>query len=165
MGIADADRLGVMGQSNGGYSTLALIVQTKRFKAAIEMDGPGDLIGFYSEMNKAGTTYGVPIEHAIDPMGGSPWQVRERYIENSPFFYLERIETPLLMVHGGGDEVVAAFLGDQVFVGLRRLGKQVEYAKYEGEGHSALNWSYANQLDLWNRIVAWLEKHLRASGH
>src|SRR6202030_2093517 len=50
LGIADPSRLGVMGHSYGGYSTLALLVQTKRFRAAVEADGFGDLTGFYGEM-------------------------------------------------------------------------------------------------------------------
>jgi dipeptidyl aminopeptidase/acylaminoacyl peptidase len=96
-------------------------------------------------------------------MEGSPWQFRERYIENSPLFYLDRIETPVLIVHGADDTAVASFLGDELFVSLRRLGKEVEYAKYEGEEHSPLNWSYANQLDFCNRLIAWFGRYLKAS--
>jgi dipeptidyl aminopeptidase/acylaminoacyl peptidase len=161
LGIADPNRLGIMGQSNGGYSTLALITQTKRFKAAIEMDGMGDLIGLYGEMDRAGTAYGTSLEHGYDVMDGTLWQFREKYIENSPIFYLDRVETPLLIVHGVEDTAVAPFLGDQVFVGLRRLGKDVAYAKYGGEGHSPLYWSYANQLDLCIRVLTWFEEHLK----
>ncbi len=161
LGLADPDRLGIMGQSNGGYSVLALIVQTKRFKAAIEMDGMADLIGLYGEMDKAGTTYGTSLEHGYDALGGTPWEFRERYLENSPFFYFDRIETPVLIVHGGEDSAVAPFLGDQIFATLRRLGKEAEYAKYEGEGHSPLYWSYENQLDLCSRMIAWFDEHLR----
>ena len=80
-------------------------------------------------------------------MGGTPWEFRDRYIENSPIFFLDRIDTPLLIAHGGEDRTVSPFLGDELFVALRRLGKEVEYAKYEGEGHSPIYWSYPNQLD------------------
>jgi dipeptidyl aminopeptidase/acylaminoacyl peptidase len=165
LGLADPDRLGIMGQSNGGYSTMALIVQTRRFKAAIEMDGMADLIGLYGEMDEAGTTYGTSLEHGQDAMGGTPWEFRERYLENSPYFYLDRIETPVLIVHGSQDSAVAPFLGDQIFAALRRLGKDAEYAKYRGEGHSQLYWSYANQVDFCNRMITWFDKHLRASKH
>jgi len=55
MGIADPDRIGVAGHSNGGYSVLCLIVQTSRFKAALDIDGMGDLIGMYGEMDAAGS--------------------------------------------------------------------------------------------------------------
>ena len=160
IGIADPKHIGVMGQSNGGYGTLALIVQTKRFQCAIEMQGVGDLIAFYGIMDRAGKAHGTGFERGEGGMGGPPWAFPERYIENSPVFYLDRVETPLLMVQGTADTTVPPFLGDEVFVGLRRLGKEVEYAKYEGEDHSPLYWSYANQLDLCNRMITWFEKYL-----
>jgi dipeptidyl aminopeptidase/acylaminoacyl peptidase len=161
MGIADPARLGVMGHSNGGYSTLALIVQTKRFEAAIEADGMGDLISHYGEMDKSGTAYGSGLlENGQDALGGSPWDVRDKYIENSPIFYLDRVETPLLIVQGANDDAVAPFSADEVFVGLRRLGREVEYARYEGENHSPLYWSYPNQVDFANRMIAWFARYL-----
>jgi dipeptidyl aminopeptidase/acylaminoacyl peptidase len=161
IGIADPKHIGVMGQSNGGYGTLALIVQTKRFQCAIEMQGVGDLIAFYGIMDKAGKAHGTGFERGAGGMGGPPWAFPERYIENSPVFYLNRVETPLLMVQGTADTTVPPFLGDEVFVGLRRLGKEVEYAKYEGEDHAPPYWSYPNQIDLCNRMIAWFDKYLR----
>jgi len=161
MGIADPDRLGVAGHSYGGYSTLSLIVQTTRFKAAMEADSFGDLVALYGQMGDAGTAFGTSLlEQGQGLMGGTPWQYRERYLENSPILYLDRIETPLLVVHGSKDGI-SPFLGDEVFVGLRRLGKVVQYAKYEGEGHSPITWSYANQEDFCNRMLAWFEKYLK----
>ena len=159
MGIADPKRLGVVGQSNGGYGTLALISQTKRYKAAVEMAGFEDLLGIYTEMDKDGSTFGMSLlEHQQDTMGGTPWEFRDRYIENSPLFHLDRVETPLLIVHGTEDRAVSPFLGDQVFVAMRRLGKETEYAKYEGEDHSLA--SYANRLDLCIRILTWFDRYL-----
>jgi dipeptidyl aminopeptidase/acylaminoacyl peptidase len=161
MGVADSGRLGVMGHSYGGYSVLSLIVQTARFRAALEADGMGDLIGSYGQMQRDGTASQTALtELGQGLMGGAPWQFRERYIENSPFYYLQRVETPLLIVHGSEDKAVAPFLGDQIFVALRRLGKDVEYAKYEGEDHSPLFWSYANQIDLCNRMINWFGHYL-----
>ena len=159
MGVADPDRLGVMGSSYGGYSTLALIVQTPRFKAAVMHAGYGDLIGNYGEMTKEGVARSITIaENGQNRMGGTPWQYRDRFIENSPVFYLDRVQTPLLITHGSRDPNVPPFLADQIFVGLRRLGKEVVYAKYESEGHALAN--YANQLDYLNRVFAWFDKHL-----
>jgi dipeptidyl aminopeptidase/acylaminoacyl peptidase len=164
LGIADPDQLGVLGHSYGGYSVLSLLVQTKRFKAAIEADGMGDLIAAYGQMRKDGTAFQTSItEQGQGRMGGTPWQFRERYVENSPLFYFDRVETPLLIVHGSEDETVPPFLGDEVFVALRRLGKRAVYAKYEGEDHSPLYWSYANQVDLANRVIAWFGHHLRTA--
>jgi dipeptidyl aminopeptidase/acylaminoacyl peptidase len=126
MGIADPNKLGVMGQSNGGYSTMALIVQTKRFKAAMEADGMADLIGMYGEMDQAGSAYGTPnLEHGQNRLGGTPWEVRERYIENSPIFYLDRVETPLLILHGAEDTEVAPFLGTKFLWACGVWGKRL----------------------------------------
>jgi dipeptidyl aminopeptidase/acylaminoacyl peptidase len=135
MGIADPERVGLIGHSFGGYSTLALLVQTGRFKAAVESSGHGDMIASFGELAEDGSTYGVAIaEGGQGRMGGTPWEFRSRYIENSPLFYLDRIETPLLMIHGGVDSAVDPFLAGEVFVGLRRLGRTVQLAKYRGEG-------------------------------
>jgi dipeptidyl aminopeptidase/acylaminoacyl peptidase len=162
MGVADPSRLGVMGHSYGGYSVLSLIVQTKRFKAAMSVDGYGDILAAYGQMDKSGSTYNVPIaENGQALMGGTPWQFRERYIENSPVFYLDRVETPLLLVHGAEDNAVASFLADEVFVGLRRLGREVVYAQYQKESHSPQTWSYENQMDFCNRVIAWFDAHLK----
>lgn len=164
MGIADSDRLGVMGHSYGGYSALSLIVLTKRFKAAVIADGAGNLVGQYGQMNQDGSAFGTSItEKGQGLMGGTPWEFRDRYIENSPIFFLDRVDTPLLIVYGGEDAAVAPFLGDEVFVGLRRLGKEVEYAKYAGEGHSPIYWSYTNQLDVCARVISWLNEHLHVA--
>ena len=141
---------------------MSLVVQTKRFKAAIVEDGTGDLIASYGQMNKDGAAFGTSLaEHGQQLMGGTPWEFRDRYIENSPIFYLDRVETPLLILHGAEDRTVAPFLGDEIFVGLRRLGKEVAYAKYEGEGHSPTYWSYSNQVDFCNRVIAWFDGHLK----
>jgi dipeptidyl aminopeptidase/acylaminoacyl peptidase len=162
MGIADPNRVGVMGHSNGGYSTLSLIVQTKRFNAALEADGMADLISHYGEMDRTGAAFGTSnLEHGQDALGGTPWEVRDRYVENSPIFYLDRVETPLLIVQASKDTAVAPFQGDEAFVDLRRLGKEVQYAKYEGEQHSPIYWSYANQADLCDRMIAWFDRYLK----
>ena len=161
MGIADPNELGVIGHSYGGYSTLCLITQTKRFRAALEADGTANLLGEYGQMDDNGAAYGIALnEEGQGAMAGTPWQYRDRYLENSPVFYLDRVETPLLIVHGADDTAVRPFLGDEIFVALRRLGRQVEYARYAHEDHSPLGWSHANQLDFVNRMIAWFDMHL-----
>jgi dipeptidyl aminopeptidase/acylaminoacyl peptidase len=162
MGVADPARIGVLGHSNGGFSVLGLIAQTKRFSAAVEMAGFADFIGAYGEMDKSGGAFGTSLyEHGQDGLGGTPWQFWERYVENSPLTYFDQIETPLLVVHGAEDPAVGSFLGDEVFVSLRRLGKEVEYAKYAGEVHSPLYWNEPNQIDVGNRMIGWFEKYLK----
>ena len=151
-----------MGHSFGGYSTLALLVETNRFHAAIDASGFADLITNYAAMRRDGTAFGISIaEQGPGSLGGTPWTVRDRYIANSPVFYLDRIETPLLILQGGEDVTVDPFLAGELFVDLRRLGKEAEYARYDGEGHSPLYWSYANQVDFCNRVIAWFDMYLK----
>ena len=164
LGIADPNRMGVMGHSYGGYMVLSFIVQTNRFKAAVARAGIYDLTTEYGYMTHSGATFAPAwAETGQGSMGGTPWEFRERYIENSPFFYLDRVETPLLLIHGSEDGAASPFNADQVFVGLRRLGKQVEYAKYLGEEHTESGWGYANQIDYLTRIINWFDKHLKST--
>ena len=123
--------------------------------------GFGDLFSSYGEMSEDGMARSASLaEKGQLRMGGTPWEYRDRYFENSPFFYLDRVETPLLITHGTSDTAVPVFLGDQIFVALRRLGKEVTYVKYKGELH--LFKSYANQVDALNRTLDWFESHLSA---
>jgi len=165
MGIADPGRLGIMGHSYGGYSTLCLLSETPRFQAAMMSGGFGNLISIYGQMASDGSTYGLPVlERGQGLMGGSPWEYHDRYLENSPTFHLDRVKTPLLIVHGAEDGEVAGaapFLADEVFVGLRRLGKVVEYAKYRQEDHWPGDWGYADQVDYAVRVLAWFDKYLK----
>ncbi|HXG68177.1 MAG TPA: prolyl oligopeptidase family serine peptidase [Blastocatellia bacterium] len=164
LGVADPDRIGVTGHSYGGYSTLSLLVQSPRFKAAVMRAGMGNLLGGYGQLAPDGTNYGLAwAEGGQGRMGGHPWEYRERYLENSPIFYLHRVETPLLIIHGSDDDAVPAFLADEVFTGLRRLAKPVTYVRYTGEGHWEGNWSYANQVDALQRVIAWFDRHLKGN--
>jgi dipeptidyl aminopeptidase/acylaminoacyl peptidase len=160
LGIADPDRLGVMGHSFGGYGVLCLLVQTTRFKAAVERAGPANLISAYSQLQPNGSSlYTGQIEAAST--GGTLWEKRDTFIENSPVFFLDRVRTPLLIIQGSADPGTSAFLTDELFVCLRRLGREVEYAKYEGEGHAEDAWQYANQVDYLKRMIGWFDAKLR----
>jgi dipeptidyl aminopeptidase/acylaminoacyl peptidase len=161
LGIVDPNRVGVMGHSYGGYSTLSLIVQSTRFKAAVCSAGPANLFSLYGEFGEDGMTPGVGwAEETQGRLAGSPWEFRERYIENSPYFYLERVTTPVLIIQGTKDRNVYAFNSDELFVALRRLGKEAVYLKYIGEDHGV--WSPKNQVDRSNRIIQWFDDHLKS---
>jgi dipeptidyl aminopeptidase/acylaminoacyl peptidase len=161
VGIADPERLGIMGHSYGGYSTVALLTQTNRFRAGLSAAGHANLISRYGTMTRGGHTAIEWAETGQGRMGGTIWDRRAAYIENSPFLYLDRVESPLLMIHGSEDQTVPAFLADQTFVGLRRLGKDVVYVKYIGEEHWEGQWSYANSRDYLERMLSWFDEHLR----
>jgi dipeptidyl aminopeptidase/acylaminoacyl peptidase len=157
MGIADPDRLAVMGQSYGSYSVLALLVQTTRFKAAvITAVVASDILAGYLYMNNDGTDGTGYYEEGQGGMGGTPWQYPERYRDNSPIFLFDRIETPLLIGQGEKDGRLIA--SDTTFVSLQRLGKEVEYRIYQGEGHVISQ--KPNVLDFWNRRLEFLAERL-----
>jgi dipeptidyl aminopeptidase/acylaminoacyl peptidase len=161
LGVADPDRIGVTGHSYGGYSALSLIAQSPRFKAAVMRAGMGDMIASYGSLLDDGTNPGVSwSESGQGRMGGSLWEYRERYIENSPIFYLDRVKTPLLIIHGSKDDAVPVPLADEVFTDLRRLGKRVDYARYGGEGHWEGAWARANQIDALVRTIRWFDQYL-----
>jgi len=161
MGVADPNRLSLMGSSYGGYSTLALLVQTTRFKAAMMDVGFGNLSSMYGAMLKSGMSFGVSwAEEGQGRMGGPPWQFPERYVQNSPIFYFDKVQTPLLIIQGGLD--ISPFQSDEIFIGLRRLGKKVLYVRYENEGHGIEH--YANRIDYWNRILEWIASHVHPEG-
>jgi dipeptidyl aminopeptidase/acylaminoacyl peptidase len=171
VGIADSTRLAVMGHSYGGYGVLAIITQTGRFRAAIASASQGNLISMYGQLREEGSAARVRwTERGQGRMGGTPWEVRERYIENSPFFRLDRVTTPLLLLHGSADPNTPAHEAAATFVALQRLNRRVAYARYEGEGHVVSWWSLTNQIDYWRRIIEWLDDNFRkentsSSGH
>ena len=158
LGIADSNRVGVMGHSWGGYSVLALLVQTQRFRAGLMRGGFGDRLASYGTVEPSGWARGALVSDW--EMGGTVWEQRDRFIQNSPIYFFDRIRTPLLIVHGEAETTVPIFLADQVFAGLQRLGKDVEYARYRGENHGESEWSYANQRDYVARMIRWFETRL-----
>ncbi|HZD05730.1 MAG TPA: prolyl oligopeptidase family serine peptidase [Longimicrobiales bacterium] len=166
LGIADPDRLAVGGHSYGGYSTYALVSYTDRFKAAIAMDGDANLLTSYAKFD-ADQRYwdnaqerregAVWSEASQGRMGEPPWGELWRYLRNSPFFYLDRIETPLMIIQSDMD-FVPIIHGEEMFSGLYRLGKPARFVRYWGEGHVPA--SPANILDMWQRIYGWLDEYL-----
>lgn len=157
-GYADPDRLAAMGQSYGAHSVLSLIVQTRRFKAAVitAVTHP-DLFSAYTEMAPDGAASAAGyFEHGQGRMGGTPWQYPDRYRDNSPLFLFDRIETPVLIGQGEKDDRLLG--SDATFVALQRLGKKVEYRIYENEGHVITR--KANVLDFWKRRIDFLDEFL-----
>lgn len=158
--IADSTALGVTGGSYGGYGAISLIIHNTKFAAAIA-NSSGSLDGFmeYGNLYDDGTSF--QAWRMEEQYGGTPWQQRERYIADSPFFFLDRVRTPLLLIHGTDDKATSPVQSSQAFIGLRQLGQIVEFALYKGEGHRSLDWSYPNKLDRLNREIRWFDTHLK----
>jgi len=169
LGIADPDRLGVFGQSFGGYSVYALIGQTDRFKAAVAMAGLTDLSSLYGEFDPSARGY-PGIEHqkndnwaSIDQFGqtGPPWQDPANYARNSPLTYVDRVRTPLLLIHGDADIRGPQTQAEQFFYGLYMQGKAAKLLRYGGEDHG-LRRSPANVRDILIRTEEWFDRYLKA---
>lgn len=151
-GWADPARVALMGQSYGSLNTLALISRSDRFAAAIITAAVIHPDLFAEYLN--GTGY---WEQGQGDMGGTIWEVPDRYRDNSPLFDFEHIETPLLI--GQGDQDGDLVPSEAIFNALERLGKHVEYRVYANEGHVIS--SQANVRDFWERRLEFLAEHLR----
>ena len=162
MGIADADRLGITGYGSGGYFTAGLITQTDRFKAAVSGGGFYNLTRIYGDLTKRGRSHGINWIEGKNQMdiGGSLWEKRQQYIDNSPLFHLDKVETPVLVYCGEGYDGFDYTQSGELFSGLRRLEKKATFAWYRGEGHLVRNWRPEHRADCWERIIDWFEKHL-----
>jgi len=171
LGIADPDRIGVFGQSFGGYSVYALVSQTERFKAAVAIAGITDLTSNYGEFDP--TARGYPgIEHEksdnweINPWGAPepPWKDLPSYTRNSPLTYADRVTTPLLLIHGSADMRGPQAQAEQFFYSLYAQGKTARLLRYGGESHS-LAQSPANVRDIFAETVGWFDRYVKgASG-
>jgi dipeptidyl aminopeptidase/acylaminoacyl peptidase len=159
-GLVDAERIGLYGHSHGGYAVLSLLVQSDRFRAAVESAGPANLLSLYATMVADGAATQTAVVPSEFEMKGAPWEATEQYVRNSPFLSLNKIKTPLLLLQGDAD-VERTPQSDAVYVGLSKLGRRVDYVKYLSEDHSPQFWSLHNQRDALTRVIAWFDEHLR----
>ena len=161
MCIADAHRLGIMGYSYGGYGTVGVIAHTTRFKAAVAGGGIYNLTSYYSWFGKQGRNSGIGwAEGGQGRMRGSLWEQRQQYINNSPIFHLDKVETPLLIYCGDGYDGSDFAQSGELFSGLRRLKKTGTLVHYQGETHNPPTWQPEHRIDSWERILGWFEKYL-----
>src|SRR5262249_43234995 len=160
MGVADQHRLGLIGFSLGGYSVYGLITQTNRFSAAIAGAGPTDLVSSYGTFD-AGSRYDDSYhrpylmgltENGQFRMGSPLWKDYDRYRRNSPINYVEKVQTPLMIIHGDLD-IIPIQQAEQFFVALERQNKRAQFVRYWGENHVIE--SPANIKDMWRRIYDW----------
>ncbi|PYX50545.1 MAG: hypothetical protein DMG76_34395 [Acidobacteria bacterium] len=164
-GIADSERVAVVGQSDGGFATLGLITETNRFRSAIESAGFADLVSLY------GTFYGqyrygdagppekgqvlrmLQMEKGYAGLGGPPWVAVDLYRAGSPVLSAHKVQTPLMLIHGDLD-FIPIQQGEEFFTALYRQDKRAMFVRYQGEWHTIS--SRENVLDLWKRVTEWL---------
>lgn len=125
-GIADADRLGVMGASYGGYMTNWIVTQTGRFKAAAAGASIADLADLY---------YLTDAGDVMAEYYKLPWENPEGYRRSSPLTHAANVTTPILISHGDRDPRVPLATAQKFFKALQALGKTAEMDIYPGGGH------------------------------
>jgi dipeptidyl aminopeptidase/acylaminoacyl peptidase len=149
--IADPNRLGIGGWSNGGFMTDYAITRTTRFKAAVAEAGHSDFFSLY------GTSYLRAAMRVFNP--ASPYYNRKSYDDDSPITLIRNCRTSTLLLHGINDGGVPVGQAYEFYTGLKDVGVETEMVVYPREGHSIQE--YAHQLDVQKRVVAWFDKHLK----
>jgi dipeptidyl aminopeptidase/acylaminoacyl peptidase len=168
-GYANPNRIGLMGFSQGGFASLWLATQSPRYKAVVSLNSWSDLMldffqmrwwqelvpdespslgGFERYLTDAGSSFS---------MGGTPWQMPERYIANSPLWRSNQVSAPILLIHSDLDEFDDAGY-KAFFTALYFQKKTARLLIYRGEGHSPS--SPANIKDMWNNIFDWFDRYL-----
>ena len=153
MGVADPDRLGVGGWSYGGILTDYVITKTARFKAATSGASESNHVANY------GTDH---YQREWEAELGLPWKNTDLWIKMSPFFQVEKVRTPTLILCGGNDVNVPTLNSEQLYQALRRLGVETELVIYPNQSHGIVKPSY--QKDRYERYIAWYDEHLKAGG-
>lgn len=166
-GAFDPTQLALWGHSYGGYTTLGIVSQSDRFKAAIAMNAPIDLISHYGVFQPSlrvtpedgiWPSWGAGFfENSQGRLGAPPWRDAARYIRNSPLFAAESIRTPVLLITSDQDHVSTG-QSEEMFSALYRLGRDAVLVTYWGEGHVVS--SPGNVRDLYSRTFGWLDGYL-----
>jgi dipeptidyl aminopeptidase/acylaminoacyl peptidase len=152
LGVADADRMAVMGWSYGGFMTSWVITHTGRFRAAVVGAAVTNLWSFTGTSDIPGF---LP-----DYFQGEPWEVFENYRKHSPMSYVKGVNTPTLILHGAADDRVPISQGYEFYNALKRQGTNVQMVVYPRTPHSPQEPKFIQ--DLLQRHLDWVEKYVPA---
>jgi dipeptidyl aminopeptidase/acylaminoacyl peptidase len=150
LGVADPERLGVGGWSYGGILTNYVVIKSERFKAGISGASETNYLSNY------GTDH---YQKEWEAELGLPWENTELWIRLSPFFQVEKIRTPLLLMCAGADVNVPCLNSEQLYQALRRLGRSTELVIYPEQGHGLTRPSFVK--DRFERSLAWYDRYLK----
>lgn len=155
----DPKRMGLQGQSWGGYQTAQLITMTDRFAAAMAGAPVSNMFSAYGGIRwGSGYSRQFQYEHSQSRIGKTIWEAPELYVENSPLFGLPKVKTPLLIMHNDEDGAVPWYQGIELYTGLRRLQKPVWLLNYNGDDHNLMK--SANRIDLSIRMRQFFDYYL-----
>lgn len=161
-GFVNEKAIGIQGHSWGGYQIAYMITRTNRFRAAAAGAPVADMISAYDGIRWGpGIPRQFQYEHSQSRIGGDIWQYPLRFIENSPIFAADRVNTPLLMIHNDADNAVPWYQGIEYYLALRRLNKEVYMFTYNGEPHGLRR--RANQKDYTVRLQQFFDYYLKGA--
>jgi len=135
----DGTKIGIQGQSWGGYQVAHLITSTNMYAAAwagapvVNMTSAYGGIRWESGMNRQ-----FQYEKTQSRIGATLWEKPELYIENSPLFSLPKVTTPVVIMANDADGAVPWYQGIEMFTGLKRLGKTAWLLNYNNEAHNLM---------------------------
>ena len=160
MGIADPKAVALHGHSWSGYQTAFVITQTNIFAAAIAGAPVSNMTSAYSGIRwGSGLARQFQYEKSQSRIGGTLWDSRQKYIDNSPVFFADRIKTPLLIQFGDKDGAVPWYQGIELYLAMRRLDKECIFLQYRNEPHHLKQ--YANKLDYSMKMKQYLDHYLK----
>jgi dienelactone hydrolase/Tol biopolymer transport system component len=154
--FVDSTKVGIQGHSLGGYEVMSLVTQTPVFAAAASAAGASNLISNYT-LSDGGITMSEEGSYRLD---ARLWSQPAVYIRNSPIFYADRIETPLLIQVGHQDDRVPYEQGIEMFKALQWLGKKAWLVEYPTSGHSL---RHNDSLDYNGRLFDFFNYYLKGS--
>ncbi|RPG04520.1 MAG: S9 family peptidase [Pelagibacteraceae bacterium TMED267] len=158
-GFVDEKNIGVQGHSWGGYQIAYLVTKTNIFKAAESGAPVVNMISAFGGIRwDTGLSRQFQYEHTQSRIGGTPWEYPQRYFENSPIYNIDKINTPLLIMHNDADGHVPWYQGIEFFVSLRRLGKPSWLLNYNGARHWPLKMQ--NRKDFNIRMQQFFDHYL-----
>jgi dipeptidyl aminopeptidase/acylaminoacyl peptidase len=158
----DRENIAIQGQSWGGYEVAYLITRTNLFKAAEAGAAVVNMVSAYGGIRwETGMSRQFQYEHTQSRIGRSLWEAPELYIANSPVFKLDRVQTPVLIMHNDADGAVPWYQGIEFFTGLRRLGKKAWMLEYNGEAHNLRE--RRNCKDLSIRLQQFFDHYLKGA--
>ncbi len=151
--FVDPERVGCIGASFGGFMTQLLITETDIFAAAVSHAGISSITSYWGE-GYWGYSY-----NAVAAANSFPWNNPDLYIGQSALFSADRINTPLLLLHGASDTNVPPGESEQMYTALKLLGREVEYIKFSGQDHFILE--YKKRIRWSDAIIAWFDRWLK----
>jgi dipeptidyl aminopeptidase/acylaminoacyl peptidase len=149
----DKEKVGCIGASYGGFMTMLLQTRTDIFAAAISHAGISAISSYWGE------GYWGYLYSSAASANSFPWNNRQLYIEQSALYNADKINTPLLLLHGDSDTNVPPGESIQLFAALKLLGKPVELIEIRGQDHHILD--YEKRIKWQKTIFAWFDKWLK----